>query len=167
MHVKSLHLCLTFRNSMDCNPPSSSVHGILHVRTLAWIARPSCRGSSSPRDWALISSIDRKVLYHYRHHMCMYMYIYICICPNAYIYMYIYIHTHTYIYMYMYMAWLNFSVLISRQVLLNVWRLNWSILIYKCFSFNPLFNSEFYSLLYNLLTISKFGAFKPSSKLVQ
>ena len=29
MHVKLLQLCLTLCDSMDCSPPSSSVHGIL------------------------------------------------------------------------------------------------------------------------------------------
>ena len=96
-----------------------------------------------------------------------YGYVLMRIYTYVYIYTYIYIYIYIYIYVYVYGLAKNFSVLISRQVLLNVWRLNWSILIYKCFSFNPLFNSEFYSLLYNLLTIPKFGALKPSSKLAQ
>ena len=32
MHAKSLQLCLTVCNLMDCHPPGSSVHGILYVR---------------------------------------------------------------------------------------------------------------------------------------
>ena len=32
--------CLTFCNSMDCNQPGSSVHGILQVRILEWVAIP-------------------------------------------------------------------------------------------------------------------------------
>ena len=35
---------------MDCNPPGSSVHGILQARILEWVAVPSSRGSSWPRD---------------------------------------------------------------------------------------------------------------------
>ena len=35
--------------SMDCNPPDCSVHGILHARTLEWVAIPSSRESSPPR----------------------------------------------------------------------------------------------------------------------
>ena len=31
--------------------------GILQVRTLEWVAMPSCRGSSRPRDWTQISHI--------------------------------------------------------------------------------------------------------------
>ena len=27
MHAKSLQLCLTLRDAMDCSPPDSSVHG--------------------------------------------------------------------------------------------------------------------------------------------
>ena len=33
-----------------CNPPGSSVHGILQARTLEWVAMPSSRGSSQPSD---------------------------------------------------------------------------------------------------------------------
>ena len=39
------------------SPPGSSVHGILQVRTLEWIAMPSSRGSSQPRDWTQVSHI--------------------------------------------------------------------------------------------------------------
>ena len=35
---KSLQLCLTLCNAMDCSPPSSSVHGILQTRILEWVA---------------------------------------------------------------------------------------------------------------------------------
>ena len=37
--------------TMDCSPPGSSVHGILQPRILEWVAMPSSRGSSWPRDW--------------------------------------------------------------------------------------------------------------------
>ena len=35
---------------MGCSPPGSSVHGILQARILEWVATPSSRGSSQPRD---------------------------------------------------------------------------------------------------------------------
>ena len=35
---------------MDCSLPGSSVHGILQARILEWVAMPSPRGSSQPRD---------------------------------------------------------------------------------------------------------------------
>ena len=35
MHAKSLHLCPTLCNPVDCSPPSSSVHGILQA-ILEW-----------------------------------------------------------------------------------------------------------------------------------
>ena len=35
---------------MDCSPPGSSVHGINQARILEWIATPSSRGPSQPRD---------------------------------------------------------------------------------------------------------------------
>ena len=36
---------------MDCNPPGSSVHGILQARILEWVAMPSSRVSFWPKDW--------------------------------------------------------------------------------------------------------------------
>ena len=33
-----------------CSPPGSSVHGIFQARILEWVAMPSSRGSSHPRD---------------------------------------------------------------------------------------------------------------------
>ena len=38
-----------------CDPPGSSVHGILQPRTLEWVAMPSCRGSSQLRDQTCVS----------------------------------------------------------------------------------------------------------------
>ena len=52
---------------MDCNLPGSSVHGILQVRILEWVAMPSSRGSSQPRDQtqvSYVSCICRQVLFH-------------------------------------------------------------------------------------------------------
>ena len=47
---QSLQSCLTLCDPMDCNPPASSVHGILQARILEWVAMPSSRGSSQPGD---------------------------------------------------------------------------------------------------------------------
>ena len=47
--------CLTLCNTEDCSPPGSSVHGILQARILEWVAMPSSRGSSQPRDRAQVS----------------------------------------------------------------------------------------------------------------
>ena len=40
---------------MACSPQGYSVHGILHLRILEWIAMPSSRGSSQPRDRTQVS----------------------------------------------------------------------------------------------------------------
>ena len=51
----------------NCSPPGSSVHEILQARILAWVAMPSSRGSSWPRDWTwvfCVSCIGRWILYH-------------------------------------------------------------------------------------------------------
>ena len=44
-------------NPMDCSPPGSSVHEILQARILEWVAMPSSRGSSWPRDWTCVSFV--------------------------------------------------------------------------------------------------------------
>ena len=70
MHVKSLQLCPALCDPMDCSLPASSAHGILQARILKWVAMPSSRVSSQPRDQTHVSyvfCIGRQVLYHYRH----------------------------------------------------------------------------------------------------
>ena len=49
--------CPTLGNPVDCNPPGSSVHGILQARILEWVAMPSLRGSSQSTDHTHISSL--------------------------------------------------------------------------------------------------------------
>ena len=68
--AKSPQSCPTLCGPMDCSPPGSSVHGILQGRLLEWVAMPSARGSSWPRDRTHISlylktCIGRRVLYHW------------------------------------------------------------------------------------------------------
>ena len=48
-YTKSLQLCLTLCDLMDCSPPGSSVHGILQERILEWVAISFSRGSSQFR----------------------------------------------------------------------------------------------------------------------
>ena len=43
---KSLQLCWTLCNPMDCGPPGSSVYGIFQARILEWVAISFSRGSS-------------------------------------------------------------------------------------------------------------------------
>ena len=40
-----------------CNPMDHTVHGILQVRILEWVAFPFSKGSSQPRDWTQVSHI--------------------------------------------------------------------------------------------------------------
>ena len=42
--------CLTQWDPMDCSPSGSSVHGISLTKILDWVAIPSIRGSSWPRN---------------------------------------------------------------------------------------------------------------------
>ena len=63
--AKSLQSCPTLCDPMDCSSPGSSVHGILQVRILGWVAVPFSGGSSQPRDQTWVSCIDRQILYHW------------------------------------------------------------------------------------------------------
>ena len=65
--AKLLQSCPTLCDPTDCSPPGFSVHGILQARILEWVAVPSSRRSSRPRDQtcvSYISCISRQVLYH-------------------------------------------------------------------------------------------------------
>ena len=46
VRAKSLQLCQTLCDPMDCSPPGSSVHGILQARILEWVAISSSWRSS-------------------------------------------------------------------------------------------------------------------------
>ena len=50
MCAQPLQPCPALCDPLDCSPPGSSVHGILQARTLEWVATPSSRGASQPRD---------------------------------------------------------------------------------------------------------------------
>ena len=66
VHAKSFQSCQTLWNPIDRSLPGSIVHGILQARTLEWVAVPSSRGSSRPRDRnciSYISYIGRQILY--------------------------------------------------------------------------------------------------------
>ena len=54
--------CLTLCNPTDCSPPGSSVHGISQARILEWVAMPSSKGSSWPRDQTRVPCIVGRFL---------------------------------------------------------------------------------------------------------
>ena len=56
--MKSLQLCLTLCDPMDCNPPGTSVHEILQARILEWIVISFSAVSSRPRDQTHISCVS-------------------------------------------------------------------------------------------------------------
>ena len=67
MCAKSLKSCLTLCDPMDHCLPGPAAHGILQARILEWVAMPSSRRSSQPRDRthvSYISCIGRWLLYH-------------------------------------------------------------------------------------------------------
>ena len=48
VHARSLQLCPTLCNPMDCSPGGSSVPGISQAKILEWVAMPSSRGYFQP-----------------------------------------------------------------------------------------------------------------------
>ena len=64
--VKVTQLCPTL-----CDPMDYTVHGILQVRTLEWVAFPFSRASSQPRDQTQVSNPGlphcRQILYQLSH----------------------------------------------------------------------------------------------------
>ena len=55
VRAKSLQSRPTLCNPVVCSPPDPSLHGILQARIQEWVAVPSSRGSSPPRDQTLTS----------------------------------------------------------------------------------------------------------------
>ena len=100
MCAKSFQSCTTIWNPMHCSPPDSSVHRILQARILEWIAMPSSRESSQPRDgtWIFKSPALAGGFFTASATWEAYIYLYIY---NIYLYIYIYIllyitYTHLY-----------------------------------------------------------------------
>ena len=65
MRAKLHQLCLTLSDPRNYSPLGSSFH--VQAGILEWVAMPSSRGSSRPRDQirvSYVSSLGRWVLYH-------------------------------------------------------------------------------------------------------
>ena len=60
-------LCQTLCDPMDCSPPGSSVRVIFQARILEWVAMPSSRGSSQPRDRRAGLPHCTQILYYVSH----------------------------------------------------------------------------------------------------
>ena len=69
MCAKSLQLCLTQCNAMNCNLPGSSVHGILQARILEWAAMLNPGIKPIFYD----SCIGRQILYNYEFLKVLYL----------------------------------------------------------------------------------------------
>ena len=50
---------------MDCSPPGFFVHGDSQARILEWVAMPSSKGSSRPRDGTHVSCLAGRFFYHW------------------------------------------------------------------------------------------------------
>ena len=92
LKVLAAQSCLTLLSPMDCSPSSSSVHGILQARVLAWVAIPFSTGIfPSQGDFSSSEPLG----------VCIYTYIYVYIHPvdqmtkNTHTHTHTHIHTHT------------------------------------------------------------------------
>ena len=61
MRAKSLQSCPTLWDPMDCCLPGSSVHVILQAELLEWVAMPSSREFSCPRNQTCGSYIEGRM----------------------------------------------------------------------------------------------------------
>ena len=66
VRAKLLQWCLTLCNPMHCSLSGSSVNGILQARIQKWVAMPSSRGSSQPRDRPVSPALQTN-FYHLSH----------------------------------------------------------------------------------------------------
>ena len=65
--VLILSVVQTLCNLIDCSSPGSSIHGFLQARILEWVAMPSSKRSSHPRDLTQLSHICRRIPYCLSH----------------------------------------------------------------------------------------------------
>ena len=54
--------CLILCDPIDCSPPGFSVHGIVQIKILEWVAIHFSRESSQPRDWTWVSWLQKDSL---------------------------------------------------------------------------------------------------------
>ena len=67
VRAKSLQLCPTVCDPMDCSLPGFSVHGLLQASILECVAKPSSRGiflTQGLTRVSYVSGIVRRLLYH-------------------------------------------------------------------------------------------------------
>ena len=64
-HLMCAQLCPTLCDPMNDSLPGSTLHGILQVRILEWVAIFYSKRSSQPRNWTHVSCIGRQILYHW------------------------------------------------------------------------------------------------------
>ena len=57
--------CPTLCDSMDCSLPGSPIHGIFPAKILAWVAMPSSKGPSQPRDQTHIFCLSCTAARHF------------------------------------------------------------------------------------------------------
>ena len=72
MCMKVTQSCLTL-----CDPMAYTVHGILQVRILEWVAFPFSKGSSQPRDWTQVSHIAGEFFTSWVTREAQYIYVHI------------------------------------------------------------------------------------------
>ena len=86
VEVLVAQLCLTLYDSVNCNPPGSFVHGISQAKILEWVAVPSSRGPSRPRDQTQVSCIAGRVFTIWANKEALSVWIYIKLLSSTVIF---------------------------------------------------------------------------------
>ena len=81
--VKTLWYCFVTKSWATLCDHLDSVRGILQARIVERVAISLCRGSSWPRDWTRVSSIGRRILYHWATWEALWYLDGVYICPNS------------------------------------------------------------------------------------
>ena len=111
---------LTLCDPLDCSPPGSSVHEILHARILEWVFLSFSRGSFRSRDQTRVSCIEGspKVLRGMQWFLFMSILLYLVSFLRARLYL---IHLNTFYYL-----WIGLVCLLLKcfeRVCNQVWKL--------------------------------------------
>ena len=80
--------CMTLCDPIDYSLPGSCVHEIFQARILEWVAMPSSRGSSKPRDGTHVSCVVDKFFTCWAMVETLYICVCVCVCVCVYICIY-------------------------------------------------------------------------------
>ena len=140
--TKSLQLCPTLCNPMDCSPPGFSVHGILQARILEWVASPAIFPTQRRNKGQLHC---RRILHHWatweaplysteNHIPYLFFFSYSISCNNLLwkiIWTYIFIWTHIWTYIRTYISMFRLYIYLCINIYVQIIFHNGITLLYS------------------------------------